>query len=293
MDELPEAEERSRAARELRDRLKVLGEQIQELCGHEEYAAFRQAALTLDPDRLPGQLQALADEIAELDSRRGELNRVLGREQQILEQMDGSSRAAEAAEMAEELKARVGLDVEEYARLRLAATVLHEAIERYRQRTQGPILDRASGHFRQLTLGSFEGLKVGYDDQDRPTLQAIRTAEAPTVGVEGLSEGTADQLYLAMRLASLEVYLESHEPIPLVVDDILIQFDDHRATKALEMLADLSRRTQVVLFTHHEHVCRLAQACVDPERLIIHRLPGHRQAAPRTATGSPARRVSA
>ena len=98
------------------------------------------------------------------------------------------------------------------------------------------------------------------------------------MGVEGLSEGTADQLYLALRLASLEVYLESHEPIPLVVDDILIQFDDHRAATALEMLADLSRRTQVVLFTHHEHVCRLAQACVDPEQLIIHCLPGRKAA---------------
>ena len=279
VDDLPGAEERSRAARELRDRLKVLGEQIQELCGNEEHEAFRQAALTLDPDRLPDQLQALTDEIGRLDSQRGELNQSLGREQQILEQMDGSSQAAEAAEMAEELKARLGLDVEEYARLRLAAIVLHEAIERYRQRSQGPILDRAAGLFRQLTLGSFEGLKVDYDDQDQAMLQAIRTGGTEMVGIEGLSEGTADQLYLALRLASLEVYLESHEPIPLVVDDILIQFDDHRATAALQVLADLSRRTQVVLFTHHEHLCRLAQACVDSERLIIHRLPGQRQAA--------------
>lgn len=279
IDELPGVEERSRVARELRDRLKALEEQIQELCGNEEHEAFRQAALTLDPDRLPDQLQALIDEITRLDSHRGELNRLLGREQQILEQMDGSSQAAEAAEMAEELKARLGLEVEEYARLRLAAIVLREAIERYRQRSQGPILDRAAVLFRQLTLGSFESLKVGYDDQDQAMLQAIRPGGTAMVGIEGLSEGTADQLYLALRLASLEVYLESHEPIPLVVDDILIQFDDRRATAALEVLADLSRRTQVVLFTHHEHLCRLAQACVDSERLIIHQLPGRQQAA--------------
>ena len=143
-DDLPEAEERSRAAREIRDRLKALGEQIQELCGNEEHATFCQTALTLDLDRLPDQLQSLTDEIAQLDSLRGELNRVLGREQQILEQMDGSSQAAEAAEINEELKARLGLDVEEYARLRLAAMVLHEAIERYRQHSQGPVIDRAA-----------------------------------------------------------------------------------------------------------------------------------------------------
>ena len=70
----------------------------------------------------------------------------------------------------------LGLDVEEYARLRLAATVLHEAIERYRQRSQGPILDRAGGHLPPAHAGLLRRLKVGYDDQDRPTLQAIRTA---------------------------------------------------------------------------------------------------------------------
>ena len=56
----------------------------------------------------------------------------------------------------------------------------------------------------------------------------MRPGGTETVGIAGLSEGSADQLYLALRLASLETYLESHEPIPLVVDDILIQFDDDR-----------------------------------------------------------------
>ena len=228
----------------------------------------------LDLDRLPDQVQELAEEISQLDADRGELNQTLGREQQALNGMDGTSRAAEAAEQAEELKARLAVDVEEYARLRLAAVVLHDAIDRYRQRSQGPVLDRASGLFARLTLGSFQGLKVDYDDHDQSVLQAVRPGGTETVGIAGLSLGSADQLYLALRLASLETYLESHEPIPLVVDDILIQFDDERATAALQALAELSRRTQVVLFSHHEHVCRLAQACIEPDQLIIHRLPG-------------------
>ena len=258
VDDLPRAEERSGQARELQHRLKVLDEQIQELRGHESPDEFRRAALALDLDRLPDRLQHLADEIAGLDSRRGELNQVLGREQQILKQMDGSARAAEAAEMAEELKARLAVDIEEYARLRLAAVVLRESIERYRQRSQGTVLDRAAGVFSRLTLGSFEGLRIDYDDQDQAVLRAIRPGGTEAVGVEGLSLGTADQLYLALRLASLEAYLESHEPVPLIVDDILIQFDDERAAAALEALAEVARRTQVILFTHHEHVCRLA-----------------------------------
>ncbi len=274
VDDLPWAEQRSREAIELRDRLKNLDEQIQQLCAGNSFDAFRQEALALDLDRVPERLQALEYEISQLDAERGVLNQILGREQQMLNQMDGSSRAAEAAEQAEELKARLAGEIEEYARLRLAAMVLHEAIDRYRQRSQGPVLDCASRLFSQLTLGSFQGLKVDYDDHDHAVLQAIRAGGTEVVGIAGLSEGSADQLYLALRLASLETYLESHEPIPLVVDDILIQFDDNRATAALRALAELSRRTQIVIFSHHEHVCRLAQACVSADQLIVHRLPG-------------------
>ena len=78
------------------------------------------------------------------------------------------------------------------------------------------------------------------------------------VGVEGMSDGSHDQLYLALRLASLESWLQSHEPIPFVVDDILLNFDDRRATAALAALAELSRRTQVLFFTHHRHIIDLA-----------------------------------
>ncbi len=274
VDHLPGAEQRSREAMEIRGRLKDTDEQIQQLCAGEPLDRFRQQALTVDPDRFPDQLQVLDHEITRLDEQRDELNQILGREQQVLKQMDGSALAAEAAEQAEELKARLAADIEEYARLRLAAVVLQEAIDRYRQRSQGPVLDLASRLFAQLTLGSFQGLKVDYDDHDQAVLEAVRAGGTEVVRIAGLSEGTADQLYLALRLASLETYLGSHEPVPLVVDDILIQFDDDRAKAALKALAELSQHTQVVLFSHHEHMCRLAHACVDPGQLAIHRLPG-------------------
>jgi uncharacterized protein YhaN len=84
------------------------------------------------------------------------------------------------------------------------------------------------------------------------------------VGVEGMSDGTRDQLYLALRLATLEQYLANHEPLPFIVDDILIQFDDQRAEAALQVLAELSAKTQVLFFTHHWRLVELAK-----------KLPGH------------------
>ncbi|MFC1362017.1 MAG: hypothetical protein G8D90_21360, partial [gamma proteobacterium symbiont of Clathrolucina costata] len=74
------------------------------------------------------------------------------------------------------------------------------------------------------------------------------------VYVEGMSSGTRDQLYLALRLASLEKYMESAEPMPFIVDDVLVDFDDARSQAALNALAELAEMTQVILFTHHSQV---------------------------------------
>jgi len=88
--------------------------------------------------------------------------------------------------------------------------------------------------------------------------------------VEGMSDGTADQLYLALRLASLEKYMENSEPLPFVVDDILIRFDDERSAAALQVLAQLANRTQVIFFTHHRHLAELAEASIESSVLFEH-----------------------
>ena len=91
-----------------------------------------------------------------------------------------------------------------------------------------------------LTGGSFARLTID-DDDGQSVLKGIRP-DGRLVGVEGMSDGSHDQLYLALRLASLESWLQSHEPIPFIVDDILLNFDDQRATAALGALAELSRQ---------------------------------------------------
>jgi uncharacterized protein YhaN len=88
-----------------------------------------------------------------------------------------------------------------------------------------------------------------------------------------MSSGTRDQLYLALRLASLQKRLDAGEPMPFIVDDILVNFDDKRSGETLKALADLALRTQVIVFTHHQHLVNLADAVIDPSLLFTHTLP--------------------
>ena len=97
-------------------------------------------------------------------------------------------------------------------------------------------------------------------------------ATGEKVRVSGMSDGTCDQLYLALRLASIEQRLGDTEPMPLILDDILINFDDDRARSALRLIADISAGTQVIFFTHHRHLVRIAESCLDADTLFTYAL---------------------
>ena len=77
-----------------------------------------------------------------------------------------------------------------------------------------------------------------------------------------LSTGTADQLFLALRLASIDDYLTRASAIPFVADDLFVHFDDKRATAGFKALADLGKKTQILFFTHHDHLVEIAQSAL-------------------------------
>jgi uncharacterized protein YhaN len=225
------------------------------------------------------------------------------------EKFDGSSLAMEQQAECESIATRLETEVQSLSVMRVAAAVLNAAIERHRQKNQGPILGRASQIFQQITLGRFVGLQAEYNEKGEPILAGIRgdvelaevmstaqlagssaggmhtlplfdqdlaVATLPSaassgerVTVDGMSDGTCDQLYLSLRIASLESWLKHHEPIPFIVDDILMNFDDARAVATLQVLADLAQQTQVIFFTHHQHLLELAQEHLSEQQLHI------------------------
>lgn len=269
--ELEEIEERSARKRKLSDSRGESEARILEIGEGLSIDEMKEEVASVDAGDLPAQKLRLSEKIQELEGKRDEWNQQIGREETELKKMDGSAEAAEAEQQAQGVLARIQDEAERFARLRLAHTILKQEIERYREQNQGPVLKRASELFKLLTLGSFSSLQADYDDQDNAVLIGVRGPEEK-VTVDGMSDGTLDQLYLSLRLASLEHNLEANEPIPFIVDDVLINFDDSRAASALGALAAVSLKTQVLCFTHHRRLVELAQAALDGSVLYLHTL---------------------
>ena len=273
---LEQAERRSAESSELQHKLRESEDQLVGLAdGLTLEAALRDVAGASAED-LDDQIDLLREEIEELDRDAQRANQSIGSVGAGLRLLEdpGGAAAADAAEVAQGHLARIRELAIEYARRRLGVHLLAREIERYREQHQGPVLERASALLARLTLDRYVGLRADFDDGDRPILRCIR-ADLSKVSVDGLSDGTRDQLYLALRLATLERQSESTgEPLPLILDDILIHFDDERAGAALAVLAAHARGTQVILFTHHARIVDLAERTISPGSLRISRLEG-------------------
>lgn len=271
-EDLEHAEQRWREQQHLRERLGEVEERLLQIGEGLSLAELQAQAAQVGADEVPQRMAALSLELQErIDPEISRLNQRIGAARTELQRMDGSARAARAAEDAERVLARLRRLAERYTRLRVAAQVLNVEIERYRSENQDPLLSIASGLFARLTRRAFVGLRADVGDQGQPILVGVRE-DGSRLEVAGMSSGTRDQLYLALRLASLEWRLEQHEAMPFIVDDILINFDDERSQATLEALAELARRNQVILFTHHRQVVDAARRLGEESLVCVHEL---------------------
>ncbi len=219
-----------------------------------------------DVDVLPAKLSVLTSDIEDLQSQSereiGEL-----REKQIaFRVLDGTQTAA--ADRAQEAEAHLA-DVDrlwnEYLRVDLARRLLQRAIEEFREQNQSSILARASDFFQRLTVSHYNELAVEYDGTT-PYLEAVHI-DGSKRRVHQMSDGTRDQLFLSLRLAFVEQHLATSGPLPLIMDDILVHFDDDRTKATLQVLHELSGRTQILYFTHHQSVVDAAHGLGDDVRV--------------------------
>jgi uncharacterized protein YhaN len=144
-------------------------------------------------------------------------------------------------------------------------------IDIYRDRNQGPILMRAKSLFAELTDGAYAGLRADINERGE-TILIAEDALRGSLEIDALSDGTVDPLYLALRLAVVQEHNATHEPLPFIGDDLLLNLDDNRAQAALRTLAAIAASSQVLLFTHHAHMVDLARIAVPPPILVEHNL---------------------
>lgn len=154
------------------------------------------------------------------------------------------------SEHAQLLEQRDALE-RQYAAIALAIETLGRADVELQSRFSPQLAQKAADYMDYLTDGRYDELVLARDLSAK-----ARSADDPTPrDTAYLSAGTADLLYLSVRLALCELTCPADDPCPLVLDDTLVNFDDARARRAMALFHEIAQHRQVILFTCHERDC--------------------------------------
>ena len=212
-----------------------------------------------DVDQAAATLQQLSTADARLESEAREVfanQKVATNKRTQLEKGVGAEIANQQKKNSE---AELVAAAHEWLILKFGALLIGHAIEQSRASHHNPLVKRAGDLFSTITGGAFVGIGQDFGEGDIPCLVGRRSSDE-MVTVPGLSEGTRDQLFLALRLAYLESFAKTMEPIPFIGDDLFTSFDEDRTANGLSALAAIGDQIQPILFTHHRHVVEIARA---------------------------------
>lgn len=219
---------------------------------------------------LKARLERMDDEVREIERELGEMQRERGDFDRQRKQLEASSKVSELRGNINLLEDQLQSDASRWAVLRIASHLLESTRETFQRERQPSLIQSAGKYFEKLTLGRYTKVEAVVGEQDLVVYESDGTRKS----VGGLSRGTAEQLYLSMRFALIEEYSRNAEPMPVVMDDVLVNFDPERAQAAANVIAELSSRFQVLMLTCHPQTVTYFKNACSPQ--------GSRKARPMT-----------
>jgi len=194
----------------------------------------------------------LAEEIEVGGSRIEQLRNEKARLEQEMSALASSDDVARWRSEEERIRAEIEQLALRWGRYAIARYVLEEAKSRFERERQPRVLLDASRYLKVITDGRYIEVRSHLGAKDG-ALEII-SAEGANLTPEILSRGTQEQLYLTLRFGYIVNHRTNEEPLPIVMDDILVNFDPARASRAIRAISELAASYQILLFTCHPWV---------------------------------------
>ncbi|MBN2246227.1 MAG: AAA family ATPase [Candidatus Aminicenantes bacterium] len=247
-------EERSRLDQEILQ----CRENIKRFSGEgESYSRFLQELVEAEPEALEAEREKLEAALKDIDEEWDDLKESRGRlniQIEQLKQEEESSRLRMSYELKlEELRDRSDL----WTVLTLARFVLKKAVENYEKERQPEVVKEAQRFFSLMTLGAYSRI---YAPLDENPIFVETKKDNIRREIQELSRGTAEQLYLSLRFGFIQEVSHRSESLPVIFDDILVNFDPKRGEAACRAVKELAQEHQVIFFTCHPETVRMFNA---------------------------------
>ena len=212
-----------------------------------KFDAFRSELAAADPDQLSEELARLSETRTEIDAQRNALREERGGIDTELAQLTSEEESSALRVRRNMLMEQLQEHAREWSRLTIAEALLEKTRQKFEQERQPSVVQHAQEFLSRVTGQRYSRLFAPIGEQTITVVDSSGARKQP----HELSRGTREQLYLALRFGLIREFGEHAEPLPVVVDEVLVNFDPERALLAAEAFAELAETNQVLVFTCH------------------------------------------
>lgn len=198
--------------------------------------------------------QALSHQIEEETTQLGELQKNQGAVENEIFRLAGDNTITEALQKKEKIEAELKASFAEWLSYMYTGEILEKAQATYESGKQPQIVKQANTFLQAMTKGKYS-LTISDDGKNIGIIDGAHHVKDAKIW----SSGTGDQVFLSIRLAMALSFGEQIEPLPVVLDDIFVRFDEERQRETLRFLMDLGKTQQIFLFTCHARTMRIAE----------------------------------
>lgn len=206
-----------------------------------------------DKDKWIDEVQHSDLEIASIEQKLASVYEQRGQIIETMRNLANDQEQAEALQERKDLEGQLEQALEDWVTQVLISHCMDTAQQTYEQEKQPHMMDIASKYIQVLTDNKYT--------LDTMTSDSVALKDANGVRLESKhwSSGLGDQVYLALRLSLAKAFSNQVEPLPIVLDDILVRFDEERQKRALALLSDIGKEQQVWVFTCQHELLRMGK----------------------------------
>lgn len=237
---------------QLGDQHDQLDQKIRSMVGstvnYDDVAAEIDGAKESDLER---RWDALTTRMSETENRIAALQTAQGELAQSMKQLGDDDRLMTARLELGCVQRQLDALARRWQTLAMASCLLEDVCGTFERERQPETLREASSFLNQLTDGKYARIWTPLGTNQLK----IDDSEGNSLPLEVLSRGTGEAVFIALRLSLAAAYARRGVMLPLILDDVLVNFDGQRAlhaAKTLQTFAQLGH--QVMMFTCHQHI---------------------------------------
>jgi uncharacterized protein YhaN len=219
----------------------------------DDQVRFQEELHRCSPERLQADEDELYQEVQELEEKLASLQEQFGRLDERREQLESAEELSVLRQRRKGLLAELSETAKGWSVLTICLRFLQEARRIYEKERKQPVVRESEHFFRTITNGRYQAIVAPHGEE---SIEVVG-ANGSRYQLDILSRGTAEQLYLSLRFGYVQEFGRRARPLPVVMDDILVNFDPQRARASISAILELAERNQILFFTCHPETVSL------------------------------------